>query len=234
MTDSAEMTEFKRVTAYNYRKQACFFLNAYWKELSGEAENIWGYWTLIVKLDEKKKAEGNDVDEFIAHVFLEKLGETKRVVELREELRAIDLDRNKRMALIEFLLFHYKKTISDLLSRPQGTDEALEKAQAALDAVQAEINKIEDKKKQLKAIADGPAGVKANAAANELEQLMKADPIELNRAIITAEAAVRKAQKEGNIAAAGTSWWLNRELEEQKKYKPSKMIRSNSNPNMLS
>lgn len=46
-------------------------------------------------------------------------GETLRVVELRETLKSIDLDTNRRMALIEFLLFKYKQSIKELLSRPQ-------------------------------------------------------------------------------------------------------------------
>lgn len=222
MTTEQQMQQFKRVTAKKYAEQAKFFLNAFWKEFSGEAENIWQWTLLIAKLDDEKKAEGCDLDEFKAHIFLEKLGETKRVVELREELRAIDMDKNRRMALIEFLLFKFGQSIQELLSRPQGTDEEMEKAQAALDTVQTEINKIETKKTALKAVADGPAGVKANAAANELEQLLKSDPTDLNRAIISAEAAVRKAQKNPSLAAAGTSWFLSRELEESRKYKPSR------------
>lgn len=47
------------------------------------------------------------------------LGETLRVVELRETLKSIDMDFNRRMALIEFLLFRNKITITELLKRPQ-------------------------------------------------------------------------------------------------------------------
>ncbi len=38
---------------------------------------------------------------------------------------------------------------------------------------------------------------------------------------VTAAAAVRKAQKNKDLSAAGTLWWMERELEEAKKYKPS-------------
>jgi len=51
---------------------------------------------------------------------LEKVGETKRVVELREELKQIDLNFDKRVALLEFLLYHYKKQVPEFLSKPQG------------------------------------------------------------------------------------------------------------------
>ncbi len=63
-------------------------------------------------------------------------------------------------------------------------------------------------------------GIKAMQAKNELEQLLNADPTNLNRALITAEAAVRKAQKLGGEAAQGALFWANRQLEEVKKYKP--------------
>ena len=43
---------------------------------------------------------------------------------------------------------------------------------------------------------------------------------DLNRALITAEAAVRKAQKLGGGAAQGALWWVDRELQEVKRYKP--------------
>jgi hypothetical protein len=43
------------------------------------------------------------LDEFNAHRFLEKVQETRTVKELREQLKAIDLDFNKRMALLEYV-----------------------------------------------------------------------------------------------------------------------------------
>jgi hypothetical protein len=51
-------------------------------------------------------------------------------------------------------------------------------------------------------------------------QLLKADPTDLNRALITAEAAVRKAG--GAIGPPGSMWWMCRELEEMKKYRPQR------------
>ena len=149
-----------------------------------------------------------------------------RVVELSEFLKKIDLDSNHRLALIEFLVFRYEKTIEDLLSRPQGTNDLLDKANLALQAVQVEIQKIEKKKADIAAVANGPAGVKANAARNELEQLMNTDPTALNAVVLSAEAAVRKAQREGGTDTQGTMWWAGRDLEEAKKYKPKGGIKA--------
>jgi len=90
------------------------------------------------------------------------------------------------------------------------------KAQEALSAVTAEINKIEKQKSELEALAAGQ-GVKAMQAKNELSQLLLRDPTDLNRALLTAEAAVRRL---GGVAPPGAVWWLQRELEDMKKYKP--------------
>jgi len=81
------------------------------------------------------------LDEFNAHRFLEKLGETKTIRDLRDELRDIDMDFNRRMALVEYLLYRYKYTISDFVRRPQGGNvEELQIAQRNLDEAQAALN----------------------------------------------------------------------------------------------
>jgi len=110
--------------------------------------------------------------------------------------------------------------VDELLKRPQGTNEELVKAQAALAVVQEEIKKIERKKQILEEKIAGSEGVKKNTAKNELEQLLNADPTDLNRAVVTAEAQVRKAQKLKGDQPQGALWWVGRELEEAKKYKP--------------
>jgi len=208
------------VTKKNYADQAKFFLNAFWPEHSDKAEEVWGFWVKIVALDLGKGKEGNELDEFNAHRFLEQLKETKTVIEMRNSFKEIDLDNNKRMALIEYLVFKYKVSIKVLLSRPQGTNEDLVKAQKALDEVNAEIARIEGKKTELEKASAG-SGVKAMQAKNELQQLLTADNTSLNRILLTAEATIRKAQKQGNLDAQGALFWIDRELQEAKKYKPT-------------
>jgi len=139
MAESKELTQFKQVTAKTYEDQAKFFLNAFWREYREDAENIWKYAQKIIELDLEKGKKGSDLDEFSAHRFLEHMSETKRVIELRESLRSIDLDFNKRMALIEYLLFRYKQTIKELLSRPQGDSEELRQAEVNVKAAQEAV-----------------------------------------------------------------------------------------------
>merc|ERR1712173_105478 len=79
----------------------------------------------------KKGEEGNAMDEFEAHRFLEKDGQPLTVVAMRKELKKIDLDTDNKMSLLEYCVYHYKVDINTMMSRPQGVNEELEKAEAA-------------------------------------------------------------------------------------------------------
>eukprot|EP01088_Endostelium_zonatum_P016844 TRINITY_DN4715_c0_g1_i1.p1 TRINITY_DN4715_c0_g1~~TRINITY_DN4715_c0_g1_i1.p1 ORF type:complete len:227 (-),score=59.88 TRINITY_DN4715_c0_g1_i1:52-732(-) len=218
MALSQTAQDFVSVINRRYKDQATFFLNAFWPEYSKNAEEVWKNVQKMVELDTAKGGEGNDLDEFSSHRFLEAFGDTLSVNKMREVLRELHIDRKKRMSLIEYLVVKYKQDVKTLLARPQGTNEDLIKAQQALENVQKEIDKIENQKKTLEAASQG-TGVKANSAKNELAQLLTKDNTDLNRALLTAEAAVRKAQKRGGDAQ-GSLWWIDRELTEMKKYKP--------------
>ena len=220
------MSTFQEVTAKKYKDQAIFFLNAFWAEAGSDAEKIWEQYHLVCELDVENKEEGFKLDEFQAHRFFEKEGIAMSVQEMRQTLHVQD-PKFKKIAFIEFLLFKYKQTIEELMTRPQGTCDNPEviKAQQALEEVQKVIRGIENKKAELSQKSKG-TGVAAMRAKAELEQLCSGDNTELNKALITAEAQVRKVQKltgcTGSIAAQGMMWWMNRELEEAKKYKPQR------------
>jgi chromosome segregation ATPase len=142
-TDGKALEEFKKITALPHSDQAKYFLNAFWEEAGPNAENVWLWVLKFEELDQENKKKGNSLDEFSAHRFLEQVGETKRVVELRETLRKIDLDFNKRMAVVEYLLWKNKQSIKELLSRPQGDNTAqIKEAQAMLDAAQAALDDL--------------------------------------------------------------------------------------------
>jgi multidrug resistance efflux pump len=63
---------------------------------------------------------------------------------MRDELRSIDIDFNKRIALIEFLLFRYKQSIEAFVSRPQGSQEEIDIAQRALDEAKAALEEAQE------------------------------------------------------------------------------------------
>lgn len=210
--------KFDDVCKMTYPKQGQFFLNAYWKECRDQAEEVWMFAQKFIDLDVRRGA-GNMLDEFYAHKFLENLGRVQTVLELREALRKIDKNNDKHMSLIEYLIHWSNKTVDDLMAQEQEVSVTLDQAEAALAEVQHQIDVIETKKASLQAAAEG-TGVKARMASAELFQLLNEDPLELNRALLTAQAALRRAKKEGG-ANAGALWWLEREMEEVAKYRPN-------------
>jgi len=224
-----EREHFESVCKRNHKDQSIFFLNAFWPELGGEAENIWKYWLQTLDLDKQawhalpeakrpseEYKESTDLDEFWSHKLLEMNGLTMTVVAFRNEFKKIDINFDKRMGLVEFLLYKYQQNVKVLLARPQGTNELLVKAQKALEEVNEEIHKIETKRLALEKAAAGE-GIKAKTAAADLAALCSADQTELNKKLVTAEASVRRARKAPGDAPQGQLWWLEREIAEAKK-----------------
>jgi len=228
---------FNEVTSKrDFKNQAIFFLNAFWPECQEEkAEQVWKFVEKFREYDkeyykalpENKKqehgeGEGKDLDEFWTHKALEFFGKPMSVVEFRGEFKKIDVNFDKRVSMVEYCLYWFEQNVKTLMERPQGTNEELEKAQVALDAANAEIQRIEKEKTRLEKLAEGTS-VKANSAKAELAALLSAPTTELNKNLLTAEAAVRKARKNpSGTVPMGQSWWLEREVAELKKYKPSK------------
>jgi len=278
-----EQAGLLELTRKRYSDQAIWFLNGFWTEgAEAEAENIWKFTEGFVSLDTRKK-EGNELDEFWSHKFLESLGETLTVINLRDKLRKIDLDANGKMSLLEYLMFKYSKQIPQVLNAPQGDNtEEIEKAQKefravqeALDDVQRQLEqqkkakdevhrkhqeqkqkvteqnqkieeqnrKLEEQKNRLseqkkaeeevrkseeeQAIAvndlrnqenalqetireltqkseNGDSIVAKNKAKQELAQLKQENPLPLRKAKITAEAALRKVEKQRKEAEVAT------------------------------
>jgi len=155
----------------------------------------------------------------------------KRKQELRDE---VDVNFDGRISFLEYLLYQYKDVANpaDFCSRSMGHDEhpEIRKARLALEEVNKRIRAYEEEKARLTAESQGE-GVKALGAKNMLAQI-DAGPLksELNKALITAEAAVRIASKKyggqsgggGGGSSEGAIWWMNRDLlEKQKRYGPN-------------
>jgi hypothetical protein len=89
--------------------------------------------------------EGNDIDEMKAHVFLEKLGETLTVRALRKRLADLDIDKNHKLCLSEYLLAKYEKTPEALVNTDQGSGVSPDEMKAAQDqfaALQEQFQKV--------------------------------------------------------------------------------------------
>jgi len=158
----------------------------------------------------------------------------KRKQELRDE---VDVNFDGRISYLEYLLYQYKDVANpaDFCKRSMGHDEhpEIKKARLALEEVNKKIRAYEEEKARLEAESQG-TGVKALGAKNMLAQL-DSSPLkdQLNKALITAEAAVRIASKKfggqsgggagGGGSSDGAIWWMNRDLaEKQRMYGPKK------------
>jgi len=207
--------------------------------------------SLVYKYD-----EGHDVDFDIGLYFYEQLckfcedsknkncrdqyarsmPEMMTALKRKQELRdKVDVNFDGRISFLEYLLYQYKDVANpaDFCQRSMGHDEhpEIKKARLALEEVNTRIRAYEQEKARLTADSQG-TGVKALGAKNMLAQI-DAGPLkeELNKSLITAEAAVRIASKKfggqsgsgGDASSEGAIWWMNRDLaEKQKKYGPKK------------
>jgi len=189
----------------------------------------------------KRLDEGKDFAEFKASKFAKSQPEMMTAIKRKTELRDnVDVNFDGRISFLEYLLYQYKDFAnpSDFTTRSmKGGDEhpEIRKARLALEEVNKRIQAYEAEKQRLEEEAQQP-GVKGLKAKNLLAQL-GASPLaeELNKALITAEAAVRTATRlfggaggsyagGGDAAPAqGAIWWMNKDLEiKKKKYgKPS-------------
>jgi hypothetical protein len=137
-------------------------------------------------------------------------------LERKAALRSLDLNNNGKMALIEYLVWKYKKGVEETVNSPQGggTPEdmkalaeaqkelatlqtLLAELQAAQDEQKAQEDAYQKKVKELETLSSDPnGGLKSKKAAAELSQLKAEDPLPLRKAKITTDAAVRKVLKQ--------------------------------------
>jgi len=153
----------------------------------------------------------------------------KRKQELREK---VDVNFDGKVGMLEYLLHQYKDVANpaDFCHRAMGKDEhpEIRKAREALEEVNRRIKAYEAEKARLEKESQEP-GVKGLKAKNLLAQL-DSSPLwsELNKALITAEAAVRIATKKFSGAGAGGAdsstgptdgaiFWMNADLEDKKR-----------------
>jgi len=175
---SFDKKKWEALVTKSHQDQAIWFLNAFWNGgVKEKAEDLWEYTAKFVKLGGNK--DGCDLDEFLSHQFLEGTGETMTVLELRAKLQEIDLDKNKKMCISEYLLFKFNKKGSDLVDAPQGDPKELEAAQKLVDEASRALDEVLEQLERQKVVA-------AELAAAEKEAKV---------AVAAAEAAVAEQQK---------------------------------------
>ena len=179
------MEQFKTIQNKTFKEQAIWFMNGFWvdgpnfSENEGEREKMWDY---VVRMTELHPdgANGNELDEFKAHVFLEKSDMHMTVAKMRTVMKEIDLDFNKSISMSEFLIFHYKQKITDFVNAPQAADPAAAKriaaAKKACDTAKASCGLAMKAEQESQKAADKAhkAELEAKKALEELEAQQKA------------------------------------------------------------
>jgi hypothetical protein len=174
-------------------------------------------------------------DEKLGQTYAKSVPKDMTAIVRKQELRdRVDVNFDGKMSFLEYLLYQYDASPKTLMDRSRGSDDLPEEVLAAiraLEEVNIRVRAYETEKKRLEDESEPGVGIKALKAKNELAQLLNS-PLwnAINKALITAEAAVRIASKKYGVNAAGhtgagggvvrtngTMWWLNRELEEKKK-----------------
>jgi len=169
---------FKSLTRKVYVDQAKWYLNGFWRE-EGEqqAEEVWTIVHKFTALD-PKKAAGNELDPVLSSHYLQGINKVMTALELKEALRRIDVDANGLMALLEYLLFKYNRSVLKCLNNPQGgseedkrkLDEAAarcEQLQKALDDLQVQLTNQKRAERDAKVAENNAHAAEAEARSAE-------------------------------------------------------------------
>jgi len=206
-----QMSEISR--KQNYCQQGAFFLNAYWREYSenkDEKESIWKICQQMQKLDIKKGQEGMALEEDASLKLLQDLDMAMTRKAFLQAMRSIDINNDRKMSLLEFLLFKFKLTVEDLMSRPQdGMTDELENALKMKIEVEEGYAKLEVERQALQEQASG-TGTAAMKARIALEKFGKKEKEDLDHQLKTAKIKITKARKSPELREKGTEWFVER------------------------
>ena len=199
--------KFRELTNKTFILQAKWFLNGFWEEIDREkdTEFVWKAVGLCTEIS-KHKGKAGELDEFEAHRFLEKLGETLTVQEMRKKLSEIDVDFNKMMALTEYLIFKYGKSVKQVVNAPQGGNvEELKQAEKLVEASQAAFDELSVRTENQKKVLGELKQAEAEAAKTKADaDAAFKDASDSARAASDA-ASVARAKEETALSAAQTA-----------------------------
>jgi len=192
--DKADTAKWEELSAKCFKDQAIWALNGFWDIMEKDAELVWNWCQTLGELHQDKHADGCDLDEFWSHKFLETLGETMTVIEMREKFRKIDADFNKRMSLLEYLMFRYNIEPHAMVVAPQGGDqEQINKAQAMVDSAQKAVDAMNA------ALADAKKAVEAAQVAENENKAALEELRAQEKAFEDKKAALEKTKNDTSI-----------------------------------
>jgi len=250
-TEEEQKKQFTELALKPIEDQQEFFLKSFIFALGDNWKDVPRLGSAFRKYLHEAAEGKSDLNEVQASDFLQKNGLTRTAIQRKNELTDIDLDNNKRISFVEYLLLHFKFMIlteyfkrkeqaptmklasetdtvgltgvgslllDELFTLPtQLPPELVE----ALEKFTATVRTKENRLKELRGKA-AQGGVKGMAAQNEIIQMEKEDPTELNRLELTLNAAKKKAAKTPSSEQALQEKLKQQQEEEEKKKNESK------------
>ena len=168
---------------------------------------------LMEKLDKKHGKEGSKLDEFESHLFLEKTEGALSAHEMRDALRSIDIDFDKKTSLMEFLIFIFQIKNWPYVATFVGGATAeeirlLNMAKAEFGKAQAALEKTKKMQEDAYAASEEAAATKTEAdekkeladanakTASEAEEKLQAAKEKIRQRKARAEAAKQARQEQ--------------------------------------
>jgi len=161
--------KIREINTGNYESQAIWYLNAFWadkKPAEAEAETVWQLVHAFAKEDHVKGKEGNELNPIQAFSVFQKRNQTLTALELKAQLRKVDIDANGEMALAEYLLFINDRDPVAFATNPQGAVDPAE-----LKKLEDQLNELDEKFQDL--LQKQAAAERAEAQAKESEAQAK-------------------------------------------------------------
>jgi hypothetical protein len=160
------------LSSRTYKEQAIWFLNAFWHKINdSERELIWSYKLKMVELDIQKGEGGFELDEMMAHRFLETFKETLTVREMRDKLREVGVEKVRYVPLAHYLIFRFNIDWHYFVNASQGDNqEEVAQAQRLLDQVSQALVVVQ-KTAEASRVAEAESKVAAAAAKTAQQEL---------------------------------------------------------------
>lgn len=173
--------QFLEICAQPIDKQCEFWLKSFVKEFEGRIDEILELAEEFKAYipDEKDPEKEPYLEEFPAHVFLERKGQTLSMLELREVMRHICADDNDmtKFSFIEYLIWSYQKTLKELfMVKPYDLEPLLKGLYQAMHEYQESKAqhdaKTEELEEAVKAHSEEGSVVKSLVAQAKLKEVL--------------------------------------------------------------
>lgn len=151
-----DLERFQLLTYKPHLEQTVHFLNVFWKTpLNGERlafkddatlrEQLWIWAHDILEISKRSATDPlsvSSLDAFGYHIFLEKIGRPCSFLEAQADLAALDINKDHRVCVTEFLLSTFRADPRLLVNEPIESDETLDIIERARRSVESATSSL--------------------------------------------------------------------------------------------